>query len=120
LNLHFSESFTARAETAICDSERSLVMRLLLVAAFVAIPAAAAAAPQSVTVLNGAPATNTANCPRTTSHLADASGLYRGKPLAPRKLTELPPGTAYMAVYRHIGGCEAPLTMVEYRNPRRR
>lgn len=59
-------------------------------------------------------------CPRTTSFLAGTSGLYRGQPLAPRKLTELPPATAYMAVYRHIGDCEAPLTMVEYRNPRRR
>jgi hypothetical protein len=95
-------------------------MRLLLVAVLLAIPAAAAGAPQSVTVMNGAPAPGTASCPRTTSHLADTSGLYRGKPLTPRKLTELPPGIAYMAVYRHIGGCEAPLTMVEYRNPRRR
>jgi hypothetical protein len=38
----------------------------------------------------------------------------------PKKLTELPPATTYMAVYRHIGACEAPLTMAEYRNPRRR
>jgi hypothetical protein len=38
----------------------------------------------------------------------------------PKKLTELPPATTYMAVYRHIGTCEAPLTMAEYRNPRRR
>jgi hypothetical protein len=95
-------------------------MRLLLAAVLIAIPTAVAAAPQSVTVVHGARAPSTANCPRTTSHLADASGLYRGKPLTPRKLTELPPGIAYMAVYRHIGGCEAPLTMVEYRNPRRR
>ena len=61
-----------------------------------------------------------ANCPRTTSHLADKSSLYRGQPPTPRKLTELPPGTAYMAVYRHIGACEVPLTMVDYRNARRR
>jgi hypothetical protein len=61
-----------------------------------------------------------AKCPHTTSYLADTSGLYQGKPLTPKKLTELPPGTAYMAVFRHIGGCEAPLTMVDYRNPKRR
>jgi hypothetical protein len=61
-----------------------------------------------------------ANCPHTTSYLADKSGLYRGQPLIPKKLTELPPATTYMAVYRHIGGCEAPLTMVDYRNPHRR
>ena len=60
------------------------------------------------------------NCARTGSYLADTSGVYRGAPLAPKKLNQLPPGTTYMAVYRRIGGCEAPLTMVEYRNPRRR
>ena len=58
-------------------------------------------------------------CPHTTSYLADRSGLYRGQPLTPRKLTELPPATGYMAVFRHIGDCEAPLTMVEYRSPHR-
>ena len=61
-----------------------------------------------------------AQCPRTTSYLADESGLYQGKPLAPRKLTELPPATAYMAVYRLVGVCEYPMTMAEYRNPRAR
>jgi hypothetical protein len=40
--------------------------------------------------------------------------------LKPRKLTELPPATTYMAVFRHIDGCEVPLTMVEYRNSGRR
>lgn len=66
------------------------------------------------------PADRSKACPRTTSYLADKSGLYRGKPLTPRKLTELPPGTTYMAVYRHIGNCEAPMTMVEYRTGPRR
>jgi hypothetical protein len=61
-----------------------------------------------------------ANCPHTTSYLAEKSGLYRGRPLTPKKLTQLPPATTYMSVYRLIGGCEAPLTMVDYRNPRRR
>ena len=61
-----------------------------------------------------------ANCPRTTSYLADKSGMYQGKPLTPKKLTELPPATTYMAVLRVINGCEAPLTLTEYRNPRRR
>jgi hypothetical protein len=60
------------------------------------------------------------NCPRTSSYLADKSSIYRGAPLAPKKLNQLPPGTTYMAVYRRIDGCEVPLTMVEYRNPRRR
>jgi hypothetical protein len=59
-------------------------------------------------------------CPRTSAHVADSGGIYRGAPVVPRKLNQLPPATTYMAVYRHIGQCEAPLTMVEYRNPRRR
>jgi hypothetical protein len=96
-------------------------MRLLLASVLLAIPAAAgAAALQGAPNTRGMPAPGSANCPHTTSYLADNTGLYRGKPLTPRKLTELPPGIAYMAVYRHIAGCEAPLTMVEYRNPRRR
>jgi hypothetical protein len=61
-----------------------------------------------------APKPTGSDCPKTTSYLADASGLYRGPRLRPRKLTELPPGTAYMAVYRRIGRCEAPLTMSDY------
>ena len=49
------------------------------------------------------------NCPRTTNYYA-----YRSRePLKPRKLNELPPANAYAAVYRHIGGCEAPI-VVEY------
>jgi hypothetical protein len=80
-------------------------------------PLAAATAPQPI-----APAGKRvpkADCPRTSPYLAGQAGLYRGQPLVPRKLTELPPAIGYMAVYREIGGCEAPLTMVEYRNPRR-
>lgn len=59
------------------------------------------------------------NCPRINTYLAENSGAYRGKPLAPRKLGELPPATVYMAVYRRVGGCEAPLTMSAYRNTHR-
>ena len=86
---------------------------VLLAALIISAPAIAADA--------GQPAKSTSpNCPQTSSYLAGKSGLHQGKPLTPQKLTELPPATTYMAVYRHIGGCEAPLTMVEYRNPRRR
>ena len=59
-------------------------------------------------------------CPGTARYLAEQAGNYRGQPLTPKKLTELPPAITYMAVYRHIGECDDPLTMVEYRNPRRR
>ena len=77
---------------------------------------AVAAAPTSITAKKPPPA----NCPKTTSYVASDTGIYRGKPLTPRKLIELPPGIPYMAVYRRIDGCEAPMTMVEYRNPRGR
>ena len=84
-------------------------MRLLAAAASIAAPADA---PKPLAAAPG--------CPRTTSYLAGKVGLYRGQPLSPKKLTELPSATAYMAVYRQIGGCEAPLTMVDYRNSRQR
>jgi hypothetical protein len=90
---------------------------LVLFALISAVPALAASVEP---LAPGARARAASNCPRTTSYLADTSSTYRGAPLAPRKLNQLPPGTTYMAVYRRIDGCEAPLTMVEYRNPRRR
>lgn len=58
-------------------------------------------------------------CPLTSDHPAATTSVSPYRPLRPQKLTELPPGTAFMAVYRHIGNCEAPLTMVEYRSPTR-
>ncbi len=50
--------------------------------------------------------------------MSGASSVYRGQPLKPQELTKLPPAKVYMAVYRRVDGCEAPLTMGEYRNPR--
>jgi hypothetical protein len=80
---------------------------LLLAAALIAAPGPASAQASPT-------------CPRTGTYVAEKSGAYRGRPLAPRKLTELPPAQGYMAVYRRVGGCEVPLTMSDYRNPRRR
>lgn len=85
----------------------------IVVAALILSGPAVAAGPQPLK-------SQAANCPRATSYLADQSGMYRGKPLAPKKLTELPPGVTYMAVLRQINGCNVPLTLTEYRNPRRR
>ena len=59
-------------------------------------------------------------CRNASAQFVGRGGWAPVEPLRPQKLTELPPGTGYMAVYRQIGGCNAPLTMVEYRNPRRR
>ncbi|WP_155263368.1 hypothetical protein [Sphingomonas segetis] len=58
-------------------------------------------------------------CRPTSPYVAEKSGVFRDQRLQPRKLTELPPATTYMAVFRHIGACEAPLTMSDYRNPPR-
>ena len=92
-------------------------MRVPLALLALALSVPAAAGPVSVSQVKATPDTNSAPvCRHTTNYLAGESSLYRGKPLAPRKLTELPPATTYMAVYRRIDGCEAPLTMVEYRS----
>ena len=72
----------------------------------------AAAAAQSDRGARISNANSPAHCLRTQSYLA----VERvGRSLAPRKLTELPPATTYMAVLRQIGGCDAPLTMAKYR-----
>jgi len=81
-------------------------------------PAGAAVVPDK----KGADAVAAArHCPPTVSNYqADKIGDYRGQRLTPKKLNELPPATSYMAVLREIGGCNAPMTMVEYRNSARR
>ena len=84
---------------------------LLIVSLFVPVTASVAAPHQP------APDSSASHCQRTRSYVAEGTGVYRAEPLTPKKLTELPPATAYMAVYRHIGQCEAPLTMARYRNP---
>ena len=91
-------------------------MRLLLLAAAALIAAPSAAAEP----VKAPPPSPKANCPRTTSHYASKDLMYRGDRIAPKKLTELPPGIGFMAVYRTVNGCEAPMTMVEYRAGRRR
>jgi hypothetical protein len=81
--------------------ERRLPM-LLLAAAL----AATASAPSLAVAgaLKSSP-----RCPRTTGYYA----WQGGTPPRPRKLAELPPANLYSAVYRTIGGCEAPI-IVKY------
>jgi hypothetical protein len=86
---------------------------LVLAALALAAPAAAADPPNPNKEAE-------AKCQRTSMHVADEIGAYRGKSLTPQKLNQLPPAVTYMAVYRQIGGCEAPLTLSDYRQPRRR
>ena len=90
-------------------------MRALLVLGALGLAAPALAADKAPRSKDAA-----ANCPQTSSYLADAHGVYRDKGLAPKKLNQLPKAVAYMAVYRKIGGCEVPLTLSDYRSPKRR
>jgi hypothetical protein len=61
------------------------------------------------------PAPERALCPETPMSMARKLGK---KPRAV-PLGKLPPAQAFMAVDRRIGGCEAPLTLAEYRRVRR-
>lgn len=57
-----------------------------------------------------------AKCPNAASHMAHDGGSWRGKPIAPRKLAELPPADTYAAVYAlDERGCAVPLLYREVR-----
>ena len=91
-------------------------MRLLLMAcAGLIATAPAVAAPALAGPITTPKYSAPAHCPRTTNHYA----AEPGKPLKPRKLTELPPAIGYMAVYRTVNGCEVPMTIIEYRTGRK-
>ena len=91
-------------------------MRLLLLTAAALLPAASAAAPPDVRPAQPRGPQTAANCPKVTDYHATEPG--RSARL--KKLTELPPATAYMAVYRTKNGCLDPLTLVDYRSGGRR
>jgi len=55
-------------------------------------------------------------CRATRTHYAGKGSAWKGDPVTPKKLTELPEANAYMAVYRTIDGCEVPMTVAEYRS----
>jgi hypothetical protein len=82
-------------------------MRLLTLAAFLALPAASAAAPLPArdTPVFDPNSGQAANCPATSRYQANR----RGKAPRAQKLDELPMADAYSAVYRRIGGCEVPI-----------
>ena len=73
---------------------------LLLLSAIMAIPAA------DMRVINPN-ASQPANCPATSRYEA----ARRGKTPQARKLGQLPDADLYRAVYRRIGGCEAPIVV---------
>jgi len=61
-----------------------------------------------------------AKCPNATSYTAHDGGSWRGKPVTPRKLAELPPAQTYAAAYvLDERGCAVPLLYREVRAPRR-
>ena len=87
-------------------------MLLLAVTLFAA--SATAERARDMPIINPAP--EASFCPETPMSLARKMGK------TPRAipLNKLPPAQAFMAVDRRIAGCPAPLTMTNYRNPRRR
>jgi hypothetical protein len=78
-------------------------MSLLLVAL-----AAVSASPTADTPVVNPNAGQPTNCPATSRYEASRR---RGETLNPRKLTELPDADMYKAVYRRIGGCQAPIVV---------
>jgi len=87
-------------------------MLLFTVALFAA--SASAEPARDMPVFNPAP--ERALCPETPMSMARKMGK---KPRAV-PLGKLPPGQTFMAVDRRIDHCPAPLTLTDYRNPRRR
>jgi hypothetical protein len=86
---------------------------LLLTVGLMAASASAQPA-REMPVINPAPEASV--CPETPMSIARKQGQrLRGIPLS-----KLPPAQTFMAVDRRINGCPAPLTMIDYRNPRRR
>lgn len=78
---------------------------------FAALIAALATSSVGAAPRSDGPAANPAKaeCRKTTAHPA-----WRGKPVRPYKLTELPPASAYLAVYRTVDGCEVPMILTQH------
>jgi hypothetical protein len=87
---------------------------MLLFAAAIFAASAAAEPARDTPVFNPAP--QEANCPETPMSLARKLGK---RPPSAIPLSKLPPAQTFMAVDRRIGGCPAPLTIIEYRRARR-
>ena len=84
-------------------------MRLLILAAALALPASAASAPApagGMPVINPGPSAADECPPTSRFHAARRAGAERPEA---RKLTDLPAADMYMSVYRRIGRCEAPI-----------
>ncbi len=73
---------------------------------FISVMMAASAAPAADMPVGNPKAGQPANCPATSRYEAMRRG--NSSPKAHR-LAQLPDADAYKAVYRKIGGCEAPV-----------
>lgn len=88
----------------------------MLLASLAMLASSAAVQPaREMPVIN--PVSEPAHCPETPMSVARKMGQ---RPPDAIPLSKLPPARAFMAVDRRIDHCPAPLTMTEYRNPRRR
>lgn len=88
----------------------------MLLFAVALLGASAAAEPaRDMPIINPVP--ENTRCPETPMSLARKLGK---QPPSAIPLSKLPPAQIFMAVDRRIAGCPAPLTMIDYRNPRRR
>ena len=87
---------------------------ILFIAVALSVLTAQTPAPAVQSPQNSALATAGGNCRKATSYRAEVGSAWRGGPVTPRKLTELPPAESYKAVYRTVNGCEEPMTVAEY------
>jgi hypothetical protein len=87
-------------------------MRLLVLSLALTLPSASALAADTtpardMPVITPAWSTGSKECPPTSRyHMAKREGLQRSEA---KRLTDLPMADLYMAVYRHVGACEAPI-----------
>lgn len=86
-------------------------MRLLVLAAVLALPVSAASAPvidapaADIPAFKPGPVPAEGECPPTSRfHMTRRTGRLNAQ-----RLGELPPADAYLTAYRHIGRCEAPI-----------
>ena len=86
----------------------------MLLFTVVLMSATAYQAARDMPVVNPTP--ERALCPETPMSYARKMGKRSPKAIP---LTKLPPAQTFMAVDRRIDGCEAPLTMTDYRRVRR-
>ncbi len=95
-------------------------MRLPLILALIALCSPADPAPRPAPAVENPRLSVTSRCANATTQFARTGSVHRGKPARPEKLTELPPGQTYAAVYRLVDGCAIPVMYREVNSMRER